>query len=109
MGVMRKSKAISLKLWVCPVPVEKPFMGNASRHPTTPATRARNIDSITNAIRIERRENPRARRVPISRVRADTIAYMVFMAPNTAPKPMMIETNRASFLRMSASCPACSS
>jgi hypothetical protein len=35
-GVMRKLKAISLKLWVWPVPVEKPFIGNASRQPIAP-------------------------------------------------------------------------
>src|SRR5262249_22457392 len=29
--------------------------------------------------------NPSARNVPISRVRAATSAYIVFMAPNTAP------------------------
>ena len=33
-------------------------------------------------------ENPRARRVAISRVRAATAVYMVLMAPKTAPMPM---------------------
>ena len=40
------------------------------------------------------REKPSARRVPISRVRAATIAYIVFMAPNTAPMPMMMADER---------------
>ncbi len=54
--------------------------------------RARKTDSVTNENRMLRREKPRARRVPISRVRAATIAYIVFMAPNTAPMPMTTET-----------------
>ena len=98
-GVIRNAKAISLKLWVWPVPVEKPFMGKASRQPMTPPTTARNTDSITNENRIARREKPSARSVPISRVRAATIAYIVFMAPNTAPMPMTTATKLASALQ----------
>ena len=44
---------------------------------------------------IASRENPSARSVPISRVRAATIAYMVFIAPKMAPTPITIATNPA--------------
>ena len=47
-GVIANANAISLKLWVWPVPVEKPFIGNASRHPRAPPSAARNTDSSTN-------------------------------------------------------------
>ena len=56
-----------------------------------------------------RREKPRARRVPISRVRAATMAYIVFMAPKTAPMPMTTETNTARPMRACAVGPAWSS
>ncbi len=102
----RKAKATSLKLWVCRWPVEKPFMGRASRQPIRPPSRARTTDSITNEDRIEKREKPSARSVPISRVREATIAYMVFMAPNTAPTPMTKATKAARALRMVARGPA---
>ena len=52
-------------------------------------------DSITNETRIERRENPSARSVPISRVRADTCAYIVFIAPNEAPIAVKTPTRKA--------------
>ncbi len=58
---------------------------------------------------MDRREKPRARRVPISRVRAATIAYMVFMAPKTAPTPMTKATKVARLRRIVARAPACSS
>ena len=74
-----------------------------------PPTRARMTDSSTNENRMERREKPSARSVPISRVRAATIAYMVFMAPNTAPMPMITATNVASARSVLASGPAWSS
>ena len=86
---MWKAKATSLKLGVCPEAVERPFTGKARRHPRIPPAMARITDSTTNENRMLARENPRARRVPISRVRAATIAYMVFTAPNTAPIPMV--------------------
>ena len=42
-----------------------------------------------------KREKPSARRVPISRVRCETMAYMVFIAPKTAPMPITIPTKAA--------------
>ena len=74
-----------------------------------PPTRASVAASTTNENRIARRENPSARRVPISRVRAATTAYMVFMAPKTAPIPMMMATKVARPRRIRASGPAWSS
>ena len=41
------------------------------------------------------REKPSARSVPISRVRAETMPCIVFIAPNTAPMPMTTDTNPA--------------
>ena len=41
------------------------------------------------------REKPSARSVPISRVRAATMPYIVFIAPNTAPMPMTTATKLA--------------
>ena len=54
--------------------------------------------SITNDTRIERREKPIARSVPISRVRAETCAYMVFIAPKAAPIAVKKPTMNASAL-----------
>ncbi|PYQ42349.1 MAG: hypothetical protein DMF77_13170 [Acidobacteria bacterium] len=68
---------------------------DASRQPSKPPIDASTADSTTKDTRIARRENPRARRVPISRVRAATIAYIVFMVPNTAPRPMTTATRLA--------------
>ena len=64
--------------------------------------------STTKEIRTARRENPIARRVPISRVRADTWAYIVFIAPNEAPIAVKIPTRTASPL-MGAPVTICSS
>ena len=64
---------------------------------------------MRNDARIDRREKPRARSVPISRVRAATIAYMVFIAPKTAPIPMTKATKVARLRRIMARDPACSS
>src|SRR5712692_3400922 len=91
-GVIWKAKATSLKLGVWPEAVVKPLIGKASRHPSRPPARARITDSTTNEKRMLRREKPIARSVPISRVRAATIAYIVLSAPKTAPSPMMIDT-----------------
>ena len=60
-----------------------------------PPTTAMNIDSIRNDSRMLRREKPSARSVAISRVRCATTAYIVFMAPKTAPIPITMATNSA--------------
>ncbi len=83
------------------------LIGSARTLPSSPPTSARNADSIMNELRIDVREKPSARSVPISRVRADTSAYIVFIAPNTAPMPMMTPTNSASAVRSLAVWPAC--
>jgi len=46
--------------------------------------------------------NPNARNVPISVVRADTAAYIVFMAAKMAAKAMMPATNNPSTRRLAA-------
>ncbi len=53
-----------------------------------------------------RREKPSARSVTISRVRAATIAYIVFMVPKTAPTPMTRATKAARRLSVLAMGPA---
>ena len=47
--------------------------------------------------------------MPISRVRAATIAYMVLIAPNTAPMPITKATKLARPESACDSGPACSS
>ena len=108
---MRKAKAISLKLWVWPVPVEKPFIGNGEQAADRAADRAPGSPTRSRTtIRIERREKPSARSVPISRVRDATIAYMVFIAPNTAPMPITKATKLREHPQDACdSGPACSS
>ena len=59
-----------------------------------PPASASSTDSKTNDVSTLRRRKPSARSVPISRVRAETIAYIVFIAPNTAPTPMTRPTKR---------------
>ncbi len=108
-GVIWKAKATSLKLGVWPEAVVKPFTGRARRQPRAPPVRARITDSVTKEKRTLRREKPRARRVPISRVRAATIAYRVFMAPKTAPMAIVNDTKLTRKRRVLESPPAWSS
>ena len=93
-GLTRKANATCEKL-APPVAPDSMLIGSARRQPSRPPTSARNADSIMNELRIDVREKPSARSVPISRVRAATSAYIVFIAPNTAPMPMMTPTNSA--------------
>jgi hypothetical protein len=93
--LIRKANPISAKF--VPMAAEvMPSAGRASRQPSAPPTMARTVDSTTNAVRMLTLENPSARSVPISRVRAATSAYIVFMAPSTAPMPITMATNTAS-------------
>ena len=55
---------------------------------------ARHRDSKTNESSTEMRENPSARSVAISRVRAATAAYIVFIAPKQAPIAMTMPTKK---------------
>src|SRR6185503_6360525 len=95
-GVSSKLNMISAKVWELLVPVgavRKMLTMTAARAPpTTPPSSPRHVDSSTNEIRTTVREKPRARRVAISRVRADTCAYIVFIAPNDAPMAMITAT-----------------
>ena len=69
-GLTRKSNATCEKL-APPVAPDSVLIGSARMLPSRPPTSARNADSIMNELRIEMREKPSARSVPISRVRAD--------------------------------------
>ncbi len=60
-------------------------MNEAATSPTTPPTSPSSSDSTRNAVRIDEREKPSARSVPISPVRDATLAYMVIIAPMIAP------------------------
>jgi len=97
-GVSRKAKTTSEKVakFVVPVTPERAsFTASQPRtQPRSPPSRARTIDSRTKETMIETRPKPRARRVAISRVRADTAAYIVFMAPKQAPIAMTTPTKR---------------
>ena len=63
----------------------------ASASPSAPPSRARHSDSVRNARRMAGRWKPSARRVPISAVRWATEAYIVVMAPMTAPSEKVTE------------------
>jgi hypothetical protein len=45
------------------------------------------------------REKPSARSVPISAMRACTAAYIVFVAPNAAPKPATTARNTTRIMK----------
>ena len=84
-GVIRKANAISLKLWVWPVPVEKPFIGNASRQPIAPPITARNTDSIRNETQDRAaREAERAQRPDLARARGHDRVHRVHRAEHGA-------------------------
>ena len=107
-GLTLKSNAICEKFAPAVAP-DSVLIGSARTLPSRPPTSARNADSIMNDARIEARENPSARSVPISRVRAATSAYIVFIAPKIAPMPMMMPTKIARTVRVPAVWPACPS
>ena len=90
-GVSVKRKAISANVWKLIVEIENACMNAAPTSPTTPPTRPSSSDSPRNATRIDAREKPSARSVPISAVRDATLAYMVIIAPMIAPMEKMIE------------------
>ena len=66
-----------------------PLMSSDSTQPSTPPHNESSTDSIMNESMIANGLKPSTSSVAISRVRAPTAAYMVFMAPNTAPTAMM--------------------
>src|SRR5262245_10504220 len=91
-GVTRKAKAIVEKVRKLPKLVERPLMGKARITPIVPAASASASDSSKNDPSTAPGRKPSARSVPISVVRAATDAYIVFIAANTAPIPMITAT-----------------
>ena len=81
---------------------------NASAVPRIPPARQSTSASRTKESSTDRRENPIARSVPISRVRAETCAYIVFIAPKEAPIAVITPTRIARTL-MGAPVTICSS
>jgi len=96
-GVRRKAKIISenvVKLIVPVTPERASLMASIpKRQPRRPPRRARQSDSIMNETKIARREKPRTRSIAISCVRAETVAYIVFIAPKLAPIAIITPMN----------------
>ena len=91
-GATRSDTTLVLKVEAAnpipPIAQEMPSpSAQATSAPIANANPAVITDSARNAVRIEPREKPSARNVPISEVRACTAAYMVLVAPNIAPMP----------------------
>src|SRR5262249_61148584 len=80
-GVTLKANATSLNEDQLVVLVVMALMGRAIKQPSTPPIRDKSTDSRTNDQRTAPGEKPSTIRVAISRVRAPTAAYIVFMAP----------------------------
>src|SRR5262245_37400136 len=91
-GPTRKLNAISLKVAKLPTAVVRLFSGSASRQPRMPPINDNNSDSSRKLSRMLTRENPSARKVPISVARRATAAYMVFMAAKLLPTAIIKET-----------------
>ena len=69
-----------------------PFIGIASTIPIAPAVTASTSDSSRNDVITAIGAKPSARSVPISVVRDETAAYIVFIAPKIAPTAMITAT-----------------
>src|SRR5467141_3336972 len=87
--------------------VEILLTGRARITAMMPAANASAEDSARNDVMMAGGVNPKARNVPISVVRADTAAYIVFMAAKMAAKAMIPATNNPRTRRLAA-IPACS-
>jgi hypothetical protein len=79
--------------------VESPLTGRARITPIMPAANASAEDSARNDVMMASGLNPNARNVPISVVRADTAAHIVFIAAKMAAKAMIPATNNPSTRR----------
>ena len=90
-GSTRKLNAISLKVTKLPTPVVTLFSGSTSTQPRIPPSIESNSDSTRKLNMMLPRENPSARRVPISFERLATAAYMVFIAAKLLPTAMIAE------------------
>src|SRR5262249_53007484 len=83
------AKATWLKVCQLMVVALKPVNARGGADaPTTPRPSARSSDSSITERTTGLEPKPRARSVAISRVRAATALYMVFSAPNKAPRAM---------------------
>src|SRR5260221_10748386 len=80
--------------------VESPLTGRARITPMMPAANASAEDSARNDVMMASGLNPNARNVPISVHRADTAAYIVFIAAKMAAKAMIPATNNPSTRRL---------
>src|SRR5947207_2286651 len=89
-GVTRKLNAISLKLDQFVVPVTMPLRGSAKRQPRMPPMTAMNADSARKLTRTVHGLKPSVSRTPISGAREEIAAYIVLIAPKTAPTAMML-------------------
>src|SRR5260221_2597189 len=87
--------------------VESPLTGRARLTPMMPATKASAEDSARNDVMMASGLKPNARNVPISVVRADTAAYIVFIAAKIATKATIPATDNPSTRRLAA-IPDCS-
>ena len=72
-GVSLKLNASSAKVWKFIVEIESVCMKLAAARPMAPPSKPSSSASTRNATRIAPRENPTARRVPISLVREATL------------------------------------
>src|SRR6185503_990445 len=107
-GVTRKLKAISLKLDQFVVLVTMPLSGSANRHPSTPPISAMNADSARKLSSTLPGLKPSVRSTPISGAREAIAAYIVLIAPNTAPTAMIPVIITARKLRIRpSSCDCC--
>ena len=75
-----------------PTAVVMPFSGITRRQPSRPPSPASSTDSKKKLSRMLPFEKPSTRKVPISRARRATAAYMVFMAAKLEPTAMMMAT-----------------
>src|SRR5438093_219956 len=84
-GVTRKLNAISLKLDQLVVLVTMPLSGSANRQPSSPPMTAMNADSARKLSSTLAGRKPRVSSTPISGARDAIAAYIVLIAPKTAP------------------------
>src|SRR3984957_1196187 len=91
-NVTRKLNASVENVTKFPNVVDSPLIGIARRIPTAPAATASTSDSSRNDVITAIGAKPSARSVPISVVRDETAAYIVFIAPNIAPTAIITAT-----------------
>jgi hypothetical protein len=92
-GVTWKLNEVSLNVTKFPSPVEMLFSGSTRMQPMIPPMADSSSDSRKKLVRMLPREKPSTRKVPTSRARRATLAYIVFIAAKQLPTAMMIATN----------------